>query len=178
MRQHISTALERNRVGVSVASTAALMLVLIVVALAVPMSPTAEHFSGHVAVGLPLAVLLVLALRMWPRPTPDLAAWLARGTLLAGLGIAGAGQLTEAIGAFGFTTDGFGPANGLAVLHDAAVVVSPIGIVLLLVGGSLTAGVLLARRRAATGSRTLSIAAVVGVAGAVAFMVGGMVFGY
>ena len=171
-------AFDRNPVAASVAGAAALMLVLTVLALTVPMSVNAEHFSGHVALAVPLLFLLVLVLRRWPRPAPELAGRLARGTLAAGLAIAGVGLLTEAVGAFGFSESVSGRANALAVLHDVGVVVWPIGFVLLMVGVILTAGVLLAARRGAAGSRLTISAAVVAVVAVVGFVAGGIIFGY
>jgi hypothetical protein len=172
------TALERNPVGVSVAGIAALMAVLVVLALTVPMSGNAEHFSGHLAMGIPLLLLLVLVLRAWPRPGSELAARLARGTLLAGLGVAGVGLLAEGIGAFGYAADESGRANALADLHAVGVGIWPVGFVLLLAGAVMTTGVLLAARRGAAGSRIVTSTAVVAVAAAVAFLAGGFIFGY
>lgn len=172
------TALERSPVPVSVAGTAVLLLMLTVVALTVPMNGTVEHFSQHLVLGLPLLLLLVLALGWWPRPAPEFAARLARGVLVAGLAIAGVGVLAEAIGAFGFTANGYGRANALADLHDVAVLVWPLGLVLVMAGAILTAGVLLAARRGASGSRMVTIAAVVAVVAAVAFVAGGLILGY
>lgn len=83
------TAVQRHPVGVSVVGIAALMAVLIVLALTVPLSGNAEHFSGHAAMGVPLLLMLVLVTRTWPPPGSELAARLARGTLLCGLAVSG-----------------------------------------------------------------------------------------
>ncbi len=171
------TALQRHPVAVSVVGIAALMAILVALALTVPMGVNAEHFSGHLAMGIPLLLMLALVLRTWPRPGSGKAARLARGTLLTGLGIAGVGLLAEAIGAFGYADDGFGRANALADLHAVGVGLWPVGSVLLLAGAIMTTGVLLAARRGAAGSKVLTGMTILAVAAAVAF-IGGFVFGY
>lgn len=177
MAQHM-TALQRNPVGASVAGAAALMAVLVVLTLLLPMNVNAGHFSSHLALGIPLLLLLVQVLRAWPRPGPGLASRLARGTLLAGLGIAGVAGLAEAVGAFGYADDGLARANALTGLHDMGVAVWPVGFVLLLAGAVMTAGVLLAARRGAADSKIVAGTAVLAGASAVAFIAGGLVFGY
>jgi hypothetical protein len=172
------TALQRNPVGVSVAVIAALMAVLVGLSLTVPMSVNAEHFSGHLAIGVPLLLLLILVVRTWPRPGSEWAARLARGTLLAGLGVAGLGVLIEGVGAFGYTDDGSGRANGLADLHAVGVAVWPVGFVLLLVGMIMTVGVLVATRRGPAGSRIATATAILAVAAAVSYVAGAFIFGY
>jgi hypothetical protein len=142
------------------------------------MSANAEHFSSHVALGIPLLFMLVLVRRAWPGPGPDVAGRLARGTLLAGLAVAGVGLLVEAVGAFGYADDGFGRANALVELHAVGVVLWPVGFVLLLAGVIMTAGALLAERRGAAGSRMVTGSVILAVTAAALFIAGGFVFGY
>jgi hypothetical protein len=172
------TVLQRHPIGLSVLGVAALMAVLIALALMVPMSNNAEHFSGHLALGIPLLFMLVLVWRAWPGPGPDVAGRLARGTLFAGLAVAGVGLLVEAVGAFGYGDDGFGRANALAELHAVGVVLWPVGFVLLMAGVIMTAGALLAERRGAAGSKMVVGSAILAVTAAAVFIVGGFVFGY
>ena len=172
------TALQRHPVGASVAGVAALMAVLIALALTAPLSGNAEHFSGHAAMGIPLLLMLVLVMRTWPRPGPELAGRLARGILLGGLAVSGVGVLVEAVGAFGYAEAGFGRANALVELHDIGVMLWPIGFVLLLAGAIMAAGVRFARRGGGARSRMVTGAVVLAVTAAVLFIAGGFVFGY
>ncbi len=172
------TVLQRHPIGLSVFGVAALMPVLIALALTVPMSANAEHFSGHVVLGIPLLFMLVLVLRAWPGPGPDVAGRLARRTLFAGLAVAAVGLLVEAVGAFGYAHDGFARANALVELHAIGVVLWPVGFVLLLAGVIMTAGALLAERRGAAGTRIVTGSAILAVTAVALFLVGGFVFGY
>jgi hypothetical protein len=161
-----------------VVGVAALMAALIVLALAVPLSGNAEHFSGHVAIGLPLLLMLVLVTRTWPHPGSGPAGRLARGTLVSGLAVSGVGLLLEAVGALGYSEDGFGRANELVRLHDIGVALWPVGFVLLLTGAVMTTGVRVAERHSDARSRMVTGAAVLAVTAAVLFIAGGFVFGY
>ncbi|HVM34629.1 MAG TPA: hypothetical protein VM784_04735 [Actinomycetota bacterium] len=113
---------------------AAILLFGAVVVLSIPIrdDDVLGHAASHLAVGLPLLLLLVARLR-WPAP----ASPLGRRLLVGGMSIFAAGQILEAIGAFGY--DGYDRVNPLASLHDvglAATVAIPVllcGLALLLV---------------------------------------------
>ena len=165
-------------VVVSVASSAALIVILAGLSIVVPMSGNAEHLSAHLALGVPLLLLLALALMRWPPPRPELSSRLARATLLAGLAVAGLGLLIEAVGALGYSEDRSERANALASLHDVGVAVWPLGFVLVMVGTIMSVAVSLAARRGAAGSRIVKTGAVVAIIAVTAFIVGAFVFGY
>jgi hypothetical protein len=87
------------------------------------------------------------------------AAFIARNLLRTGLAVFGGGLLVEAAGAFGYG-DSDQRVNALAVLHDVGVVLGPLGIVLSMAGAITSIGVALA------------------AVAAIAFVVGGLIFGY
>lgn len=170
------TIADRHPVGWSAAGAAALMGILIVLALTLPLGENAEHAGGHLAIGTPLLLLLVWAILRWPPPGPEFASRLARGALLTGFGVASAGLVIEAVGAFGYA-DGFGATNSLS-LHDVGVALWPVGFVAMMVGATMSVGVALAKRCGAVGSRVLNWAMVVALMGVAAFVLGALVFGY
>lgn len=177
-RPHADTSHARHPVAASVLAAVLLALVLTLPAVTLPLRQDVDHAAGHVALGLPALFLLVLARHAWPEPTSR-ASRIARFTLLTGLGVTGLALLLEAIGAFGYGGPaGYDAVNGLATVHDIAVPFSPLGIVLAMVGAILSIGVGLAARKGAERSRIVTWAVVLAVVAAVAFVAGGLVFGY
>ena len=165
----------RHPIAVSIGVTVVLALVLAALALGLPLDGNAEHAGLHLAGAVPALVLLLLAARTWPATTTR-AATTSRRVLLAGLAVIGLALVTEALGAFGYSQSE--PVNGLATLHDVAVPLSPVGLVLVMTGTISSVGVHLAARRGAAQSRYLTVAVVLAVASAVAFVAGGMILGY
>ena len=134
------------------------------------------HAAQHLAVAVPVVLVVVAARRVWPRPRDDRAAKGARMVLLSGLGVFGVGQLVEAAGAFGF--EGDKRVNWLAAVHDFAVALSQVGIIVTVMGALVSATIGFALRGRRTTPRWLLAAIVVGLLGAMAFVIGGIVFGY
>ncbi len=96
-----------------------------------------EHTAGHTALAVPLLVLVVAAVRLWPAPRPTLSARRARLLIVAGLAVVSLGQLCEALGAFGYADDERTHPL-LATLHDIGVLVGPVGLLVVTVGVALT----------------------------------------
>ena len=95
------------------------------------------HAASHFAIGLP-ALASLFSSRRWREPVPGRLGSAARRLLLVGLALLGAGQTFEAIGAFGF--DGYARQyEWAATVHDLAMFSGPPGLLLLLIGGLLTA---------------------------------------
>jgi hypothetical protein len=143
-----------------------------------PMSGNADHAGFHVALGVPLLVLLGLALTTWPSPGAHRAPRIVRIVLLVGIAVFAAGQLLEALGAFGYEDDGLGTANDLVLFHDLGVALGPAGFVLMLAGVIMSIGVGFAARRGRTDSRPLTVAVVVAIAAVAIFEIGALIFGY
>jgi hypothetical protein len=154
-----------------------LALVLGAVALALPLTGNDDHAAGHLAFGIPVVLLLVLAVKTWPVPSAGRAALVARNLLLAGLALFVGSLLIEAVGAYG-VDDRDTRINGLAVVHDVAVFIGPLGIALTIAGVITSIGVALAARRGAAESRYVTAAVVLATVAIVAFVAGGVVFGY
>ena len=169
-------ALHEHPIVGGVAGAVILAAVLVALWLALPLSGRSEHAVSHLALGVPVALLVVLAVKTWPAPVSGLPASLARKLLLVGLAFLGGGQLIEAIGAFGY--DDYDVRNGLAVFHEMGVLIGPLGIVLTMAGAIASFGVALAARRGAAGSHYVSAAVVLAAVAAVAFVVGAVIFGY
>ena len=95
------------------------------------------HAASHFAIGLP-ALALLFSSRRWREPVPARLGSAARKLLLVGLGLLGAGQTFEAVGAFGF--EGYARQyEWAATLHDLAMFSGPPGLLLVMLGGVLTA---------------------------------------
>jgi hypothetical protein len=163
---------------VSIGFTVVLGVALAALAGGLPLSGNAEHAGLHLAGAVPALVLLLLAARTWPATTTR-AATISRRLLLAGLAVIGLALVTEALGAFGYSeSNDYEPVNGLATLHDVAVPLSPVGVVLVMTGTILSIGVHVATRRGAAQARYLTVVVVLAVAAAVAFVAGGLILGY
>lgn len=163
---------------VSVVGTAALIGILLLTVRVLPLDAHAKHAGGHLAIGLPLLILLVAVLRLWPPVRTGMLARLARGTLLAGLALASVGLLGEAAGVFGLGSDGITPVNGLATLHDLSNPVWVVGLVAVGASALLTSVDVLAQAHGLETSRALAVAGVVVVLAVTAFAVGGMLLDY
>lgn len=97
----------------------------------------AGHAASHLAIGIP-ALLLLFSSSRWREPVPGRLSSGARKLLLIALGLLGLGQSLEAVGAFGF--EGYARQyEWLATLHDVAMFSGPPGLLLVLIGGILTA---------------------------------------
>jgi uncharacterized membrane protein YidH (DUF202 family) len=94
------------------------------------------------------------------------------------LAIGGLALVVEAVGAFGYAADQISEANDLSVLHDIGVTLSPVGLVALMAGAIMSGGVGLARRRGAASSRIVTGSVVVALVAVIAFIAGGIIFGY
>ena len=110
----------RHPVASSVVVCVVLAAALITVAFALPLRGDFDHAVGHLSLAVPVLLLLAWALLWWPPPGPEIAARLARGTLLAGLAIAGLALVVEAVGAFGYAADQVSEVNDLSVLQTSA----------------------------------------------------------
>jgi hypothetical protein len=170
-----ATTLRRHPIATAIAAAVVFAVLLLVLWLALPLSGNNDHAVGHFVLGVPILLLMVLAVRTWPAPNGR-AAVIARNVLLAGLGLWGGGLMIEGIGAYGY--DGNDRTSGLAVLHDLGVVIGPFGLVLTMAGAITSVGVDLAARRGAAGSRYFTAAVVLAAVVAVAFVAGGFIFGY
>jgi hypothetical protein len=169
---------KRHPVASSTVACVVLAALLMTLAFALPLGAHANHAAGHFSLAVPVLLLLAAAVLWWPPAGAEAAGRLARGTLLAGLAIAGVGLVTEGVGAFGYATDQPPEANGLTVLHDVGVAVWPIGFSAVMAGVIMSVGVGLARRRGAASTGIVTGFAVVAVVAVVAFIVGGVIFGY
>jgi hypothetical protein len=169
--------MRRHPVASSVVVCVVLAAALITVAFVLPLRGNVDHAAGHLSLAVPVLLLLVWALLRWPPAGAELAARIARGTLLAGLAIAGVGLVIEAVGAFGYA-DEFAEANQLSVLHDIGVAVWPVGLLALMAGSVMSGGVEFARRRGAAGSRIVAGSVLLALVAVVAFIAGAIIFGY
>jgi hypothetical protein len=92
------------------------------------------HFWSHALVGLPLLLLAVAALTLWPRP-PGRLGQVARRVITSGLFIGGLGAMVEATGAYGWAAYGDVQINdALATVHDLGALIGPVAGLVLLVG--------------------------------------------
>lgn len=146
-------------VGVGFAGAVALLFGS---SLAGPGSATGHaQFHGLFALGalIPAGLLVATA----KRPTlaslaPVLALWLLAAT-----------QLVEGVGALGYGADGYSRVNGLVVLHDIGLALTPIGLIGTAIGVAARIGSLVGQRfgrpRLAAGvTAVVGLVAVVGVA--------------
>ena len=170
--------MRRHPVAGSVTLCVALGATLITVAFAMPLRDNVDHAAGHLALAVPVLLLLGWGLLWWPPAGPVLSARLARGILLAGLAIAGLGLVIEAVGAFGYGTDQVSSANDLTVFHAIGVELWPVGFVAVMAGAITSTGVGLAGRRGAEDSRIVAWSVAVAVVAMVGFVAGGFIFGY
>lgn len=178
MRQQEKAKLRSHPVAVSVAATALMAAALTLLWWVVPLSGNLDHAVGHLALGVPVAILFLWALRRWPALAPGRPAQIVRVLLLAGLALVASGLFVEAIGAFGYADDGYGVANSLAVLHDLGVGVWSLGFPLAMAGTIMSLGVVLAARRGHTDSRFMTVFVVCAVAAVVIFVAGALIFDY
>jgi hypothetical protein len=153
------------------------VFVVVGTVIALSLSGNESHFLLHLVVALPVLVLVWLVATSTPRARRSPAARWARSLLLTGLSLFGGGALIEATGAFGYT-DSDRRANDLALLHSVGVAVTPLGIVLTLAGTVTSCAVAVAARRGAADSRYAAAGVVLAAVAAVAFVAGGMIFGY
>jgi hypothetical protein len=168
----------RSPVTSSILLTAAIAAALLTLASLLPLAGNVDHAIGHLALAVPLLLLLAAVVFTWPPFGVGPTARWVRTLLLVALGAFGGGLLLEAVGAFGYTEDGVGRANRLAVLHDIGVVVWSSGFILTVVAAILAVAVSIADRRGAGRSRFLTITVALAILVVVAFEVGALVFGY
>jgi hypothetical protein len=170
-------SLEPHVARVSVTGTTALAGLLLLSVRALPLRPDPAYAARHLAVGLPLLVLLVLVVRYWP-VRPGMLARVARGALVTGLTLASFGLLAEGVGAFGLGANGYTTADGPAMVHELTTAVWIVGLSAVGVSALLTSVDLLAQAHGLESSRALRVAGVVVVLTVTAFAVGGMLLGY
>jgi hypothetical protein len=92
------------------------------------------HFWSHALVGVPLLLLAVGALTLWPRPSSRLGK-VARRVITSGLFIAGLGTMVEATGAYGWAVYGDVQVNdALVTVHEVGGFIWSVGLLVLLVG--------------------------------------------
>ena len=89
------------------------------------------HAQFHVLIALVMLVGAAVILRTRPQMGVG-ARWLMLGLLAFA-----AAQFVEAIGAFGFGTDGYSRINDVVLLHDLGLGLTPIGLILLGFGAAL-----------------------------------------
>lgn len=137
----------------------ALPLVAVLIVVGATIQDEAGHAASHLAIGLP-ALLLLFSSSRWREPVSGRLGSAARKLLLIGLGLLGIGQSLEAVGALGF--EGYARQyEWLATLHDIAMFSGPPGLLLVLVGGILTAVVRMNERSEGSGRIALLVIAAV-----------------
>lgn len=171
-----TTARARHPMATGVAPAFVLAAVLGWLVSVLPLRGNSAHAASHLAVAVPALVLLATALRAWPPPEVR-AEGLSRGVFLLGLGIAGGGMSLEAIGAYGYDEDGGRRIELLTSLHNSAVAIGGIGLLLVVLGGILTAGLHLAGRRGRVRSEYLTRAVVAVLFAVVAYFGAVFLFG-
>lgn len=115
----------------------AVPLVAFLVLVGSRMDDEVGHAASHLAVGLP-ALLLLGSSRRWQERAPRPLGWAARKLVVVGLAVLGASQAFEALGAFGF--EGYARQyDALVTVHDISMFGGPVGLLLLVIGGTLTA---------------------------------------
>lgn len=166
----------RNPVVSSVALCVLLGATLITASLVTPLREDVDHAVGHLAVAVPVLLLLTWVLLWWPPAGAELATRVARATFVAGLAIGGLGLVAEAIGALD-VGQSILEANGLPNFHDIGVAVWPVGFVVLIAGAITSGGAGLAQRHG--GNPILVAGSVIfAVVAMAAFAVGALIFGY
>jgi hypothetical protein len=63
-----ATTLRRHPIAITVAAVVLFAVLLLVLWLALPLSGNNDHAVGHFVLGVPILVLMVLAVRTWPAP--------------------------------------------------------------------------------------------------------------
>lgn len=129
---------QRHLPAVSVAATLAAIVVLSVAGslLSNRMSESLAHGLGHAAVGVPVAVLGVVALWAWPQPAGSPWGRAARRVVVGGLFGVATGQLLELLGA----RVGESAAHAIEeVAHTAGQIVTMLSMLVLLAGAGLAA---------------------------------------
>ena len=157
-------------------ATAGAAVVITIGASLLSLDDPVGHLVSHLAFALPGLALVVIAWKMWPAPVGDRYGRVIRNIVLGALGVAGVGQLFEGIGAFGY--DGNDRVNGLAGLHDVALVVSTLGLLALMFGIGLAVLFAFTRRLGWIESRWMLAVVGLAAAGVIAFVLGGFIFGY
>jgi hypothetical protein len=134
------------------------------------------HAVFHLSVAILGLLLIVAALRKLP---PNPAGWIGRGPrvlVLAGLVVLYGGQIVEAIGAFGYR--GNVRVSALATIHDVAAVVSPAGMLIVILGAVLTTSVILLARFNKLHSRWTPVVFVGAPVALALFVAGAIIFEY
>ncbi len=140
------------------------------------LSDTVSHAASHGVGILAGGLFLAIVLTMWPRARADAVSRGARYILLVGIGVFLAGQILEAAGAFGYS--GYRRIGGLARLHDVGVILGPAGLLLALAGFGLTVVLVVAERMNILGSRWITYGFIAVIVAVIAFLLGGLIFGY
>jgi hypothetical protein len=136
----VASTLRRHRIAASLLGAITLAVILTVILGGLSLSANMDHATGHLALGIPALLLLVLAVTTWPAPSGR-DERVVRTLFVVGLAVFGGGSVLEAIGAFGYD-DYTDRDNGLTNLHGIAQVVVAFGFALTLggaIGVALTA---------------------------------------
>ena len=134
------------------------------------------HASTHILGAAAAATFLVLALRIWPAPSPARIAHNARRLLVVGLAVFAVGQAFEALGAWGY--DGNRRVSGLAQVHDVALQIGTLGLLLTMFAAGGSVAIAGAARFDLLESRWFTAMVVAVIVLVVLFVIGGFIFGY
>lgn len=128
---------ERHMATVSVLGTIAVIVFLSLVGslLANRISEWLGHGLGHGVVSLPVAALVVLAVKIWPAPRTVAPGRAARSIVVLGLAGLATGQLLEVLGA---RVDEPNAHAIEEIAHTAGQIVTVLSMLVLLTGGLLT----------------------------------------
>lgn len=162
-----------QRPVVSVAATVAVIGVLAWAANALGgdrLPPAVGHAVSHAVVGIPIAVLLGVALTRWPPPRRVAPARLGRTVTVTGLAGIVVGQALEIVGA---RVDEPGASALEATAHTAGMIVSMLSVLAVAIGVILT---LVATARASELPRWMVVAGTIVIIAAFWFVVFGAEF--
>lgn len=132
----MDTSFSRSHPALS-ALIVAVPLIALLVLVGARMDDEAGHAASHLAVGLP-ALLLLFSSPGWRKPPPGWVGTVGRRLVLIAFAVFGTAQVLEALGAVGF--EGYARQyEWLARLHDLSMMAGPPALLLLVIGGVLTA---------------------------------------
>jgi hypothetical protein len=149
----MASFLRRHLILATIVGAAAVGLGLDFVFQAVVSAENPQHAGRHLAVALPFAVVVVAAMRFWPRPRQPRIGRMARSVLVWGSALVVVGLVAEAIGAFGY--DGNARVvPALTSLHNGSWPFSFLGAFLVLCSALLSLGSVLQKRTPSAPSET------------------------
>lgn len=154
-------ALRRTLVGRLLGACLLASVGLVILALLLARVASSGHAIFHASSALLVLALGAAIIARWP------AAGAASLAPAVGCLLMGISQLVEGVGALGYGVDGNSRQNGLVVLHDLGLAITPIGLVAMVLGFGIAVAALAGRRRGP--GRRLAVPL------AVAFVIGGLV---